>query len=31
LSREPKMLKVFREIRDYIAERLEKLSLADLV
>jgi Rrf2 family cysteine metabolism transcriptional repressor len=31
LSREPKMLRVFREIRDYIAQRLETLSLADLV
>lgn len=30
LSREPKMLAVFREIRDYIAGRLEKLTLADL-
>ena len=30
LSREPKMLAVFREIRDYIADRLEKLTLADL-
>lgn len=30
LSREPKMLAVFKEIRDYIAGRLEKLTLADL-
>jgi len=30
LIREPKMLAVFREIRDFIANRLEKLSLADL-
>lgn len=30
LSREPRMLQVFREIRDYIAGRLEKLTLADL-
>jgi len=30
LTREPKMLAVFREIRDFIANRLEKLSLADL-
>lgn len=31
LSKEPKMLAVCREIRDFIAERLEKLTLADLV
>ena len=31
LSREKKVIKVFREIRDYIAKRLEKLTLADLV
>jgi Rrf2 family transcriptional regulator, cysteine metabolism repressor len=30
LTREPKMLQVFREIRDYIAGRLETLTLADL-
>lgn len=30
LSREPRMLQVFRDIRDYIAQRLEKLTLADL-
>jgi len=31
LSQEPKMLAVCKEIRDYIADRLEKLTLADLV
>jgi Rrf2 family protein len=31
LSQEPKMLVVCKEIRDYIADRLEKLTLADLV
>jgi Rrf2 family protein len=31
LSQEPKMLAVCKEIRDYIANRLEKLTLADLV
>jgi Rrf2 family protein len=31
LSKEPKMLAVCREIRDFIAECLEKLTLADLV
>ena len=31
LSREKKVIKVFREIRDYVAKRLEKLTLADLV
>ncbi len=31
LTREPKMLAVCRDIRDYIAERLEKLTLADLI
>jgi hypothetical protein len=30
LSREPNLLAVFREIRDYIAKRLETLTLADL-
>lgn len=31
LSREKKVIKVFREIRDYVARRLEKLTLANLV
>jgi Rrf2 family cysteine metabolism transcriptional repressor len=31
LSREKKVIKVFKEIRDYVAKRLEKLTLADLV
>ena len=31
LTREKKIIKVFREIRDYVANRLEKLTLADLV
>lgn len=31
LSREKKVMKVFKEIRDYVAKRLEKLTLADLV
>ena len=31
LSREKKIVKVFREIRGYIAKRLENLTLADLV
>lgn len=31
LSREKKIIKVFKEIRDYIAKRLENLTLADLV
>ncbi|MEJ5259664.1 MAG: Rrf2 family transcriptional regulator [Anaerohalosphaeraceae bacterium] len=30
LSKEPKMLAVCKEIRDFIAERLERLTLADL-
>ena len=31
LSKEKKIIKVFREIRDYISNRLENLSFADLV
>ena len=31
LETEPKMMKVLKEIRDYIAKRLERLTLADLV
>ncbi len=31
LTKEKKIIKVFREIRDYVANRLEKLTLADLV
>ncbi len=31
LSREKKVIKVFKEIRDYVAKRLEKLTFADLV
>lgn len=31
LAREQKIMDVFREIRDYIANRLETLALADLV
>ena len=31
LGREKKLIKVFKEIRDYISKRLEKLTLADLV
>ena len=31
LSREPGLLRVLREIRDFIAQRLENLTLADLV
>jgi Rrf2 family cysteine metabolism transcriptional repressor len=31
LSREKKVIRVFREIRDYVARRLENLTLADLV
>jgi len=30
LGREKKLTKVFKEIRDYISSRLEKLTLADL-
>jgi Rrf2 family transcriptional regulator, cysteine metabolism repressor len=30
LSKEPGLLKIFKEIRDFIANRLEKLTLADL-
>lgn len=31
LSKEPKMLAVCKEIRDFIANRLEKLTLADVI
>lgn len=31
LAKEKKIIKVFREIRDYISNRLENLTLADLV
>ena len=31
LGKEKKIIKVFKEIRDYISERLENLTLADLV
>lgn len=31
LEKEKKILKVFKEIRDYISDRLEKLKLSDLV
>ncbi|HIJ69866.1 MAG TPA: Rrf2 family transcriptional regulator [Planctomycetes bacterium] len=31
LAKEPKIIDVFREIRDYIAGKLEALTLADLV
>jgi Rrf2 family protein len=31
LAREKKIIKVFREIRDYVSNRLESLTLADLV
>jgi Rrf2 family protein len=31
LEHEPKMMRVLREIRDYISRRLEHLTLADLV
>jgi len=31
LEKEKKVLKVFREIRDYISDRLEALKLSDLV
>jgi Rrf2 family cysteine metabolism transcriptional repressor len=31
LSKEKKIIKVFKEIRDYISDRLEALTLADLV
>jgi Rrf2 family cysteine metabolism transcriptional repressor len=31
LSREKKLCKIFKEIRDYIARRLETLKLSDLV
>lgn len=31
LAREKKIMRVFKEIRDYVANRLEALTLADLV
>jgi len=31
LGREKKLIKVFKEIRDYISKRLENLTLADLI
>jgi len=31
LSKEKKIIKVFKEIRDYISNKLEKVTLADLV
>jgi Rrf2 family cysteine metabolism transcriptional repressor len=31
LEREKKIMKVFKEIRDYISDRLEALTLADLI
>ena len=31
LSKEKKTIRVFREIRDYVSRRLEKLKLSDLV
>jgi Rrf2 family cysteine metabolism transcriptional repressor len=31
LAKEPKIIDVFREIRDYISQRLEMLTFADLV
>ena len=31
IEKEEKMLKVFREIRDYVAKKMEKLTLADLI
>ena len=31
LAQEKKLIKVFKEIRDYISKRLENLTLADLV
>jgi Rrf2 family protein len=31
LAKEKKIMKVFKEIRDYVADRLENLTLADLV
>ena len=31
LSREKKVIKVFKEIRDYISNKLEKVTLADLI
>jgi len=31
LEKEKKLMKVFKEIRDYISQRLEKLKLSDLI
>jgi len=31
LSKEKRMMKVFKEIRDYVARKLERLTLTDLV
>ena len=31
LEKEPKVVRVFKEIRDYVAEKLENITLADLV
>jgi len=31
LGKEKKIIKVFKEIRDYVSERLENLTLADLI
>lgn len=31
ISREPQMMAIFKEIRDYIAQKLENLTLADFV
>ena len=31
ISKEPGLISVFREIRDYIAKKLEKLTLKDLI
>ena len=31
IAREPKMLDVFRDLRDYIADRLENTTLADVI
>jgi Rrf2 family protein len=31
IEKEPKIMKVFKEIRDYVANRMEKLRLSDLI
>ena len=31
ISKEPKLLDVFKDIRDYISNKLEKLTLSDLI